>query len=39
MTKELAFKSVIEMLESGKVKEQDEAFELAYDFGIVITEI
>lgn len=39
MTKDKAINKVIKMLESDNVEMQDEAMKIAYDFGIVITEI
>lgn len=39
MTKKTAIKQVIEMLESNNTTKEKEAYEIAYKFDIVITEI
>lgn len=39
MTKETAIKQIIKLLESNDTAKENEAFELAYKFNIVLTEI
>lgn len=39
MTKETAIEKVIELLESNDTAKENEAFEIAYEYDIVLTEV